>query len=177
MKRTQTTASRARLPGPVTSAANASVDIQLAASGDDIPDVATVREWVRQALDFAGVSGVLEVSVRVVDTDEMQVLNRRYRDRDRPTNVLSFPAGAVAGLPDGESGPLGDIVVCAAVVSREAAEQRKPVAEHWAHMLVHGTLHLLGYDHEQDGEAREMEALEVQILGAYGIPDPYGSPR
>lgn len=155
---------------------NASVDVQLAATGGDVPDVATVREWVQQALDGAGVSGDLEVSVRVVDEDEMQSLNRRYRERDRPTNVLSFPAGPIAGLPEGESGPLGDVVVCAAVVSAEAAAQQKPVADHWAHLLVHGTLHLLGYDHEHEDDAREMEALEVQILGLSGISDPYRSP-
>ena len=171
-----TATDRTRQPGPVTNAMNASVDVQLAATGDDIPDVAAVRDWVQKALDGAGVSGDLEVSVCVVDEDEMASLNRRYRERDRPTNVLSFPAGPLSGLPEGESGPLGDIVVCAAVVSAEAAAQRKPVAEHWAHLLVHGTLHLLGFDHEQDGDAREMEALEVEILASSGIPDPYRSP-
>lgn len=160
----------------MTIATNASVDVQLATSGDDIPDVATIRAWVRRAIEGAGVSGNLEVSVRVVDEAEMQALNRRYRDRDRPTNVLSFPAGPVAGLPDGAAGPLGDIVVCAAVVTDEAAEQGKPAGEHWAHMVVHGTLHLLGYDHEQDDEAREMEALEVRVLELSGISDPYRSP-
>ena len=163
-------------PAPMTPATQASVDVQVAATGDGIPDVATIRRWVRQAIDGAGASGRLEVSVRVVDTAEMQALNRQYRDRDRPTNVLSFPAGSVAGLPDGENGPLGDIVVCAPVVADEAAEQGKPPAEHWAHMLVHGTLHLLGYDHEDDGEALDMEALEARILGISGISNPYRSP-
>lgn len=153
-----------------------SVDVQFAVSGDDTPDAATIRDWICRAIDGAGVSRDLEVSVRIVDHDEMQALNRRYRDRNRATNVLSFPAGRVAGLPDGEPGPLGDVVVCAGVVSEEAAAQQKPVAEHWAHMIVHGTLHLLGYDHEDDDEARDMEALEASILGSSGIPDPYRSP-
>lgn len=157
-------------------ASGASVDVQLAASAADIPDVETIRQWVRHAIAGAGVTGELEVSVRVVDRDEMQMLNRRYRDREGTTNVLSFPAGPVAGLPDGENGPLGDIVVCAPVVSEEATQQRKPLSAHWAHLLVHGTLHLLGHDHEHDDEAREMEALEVRILALSGIPDPYRSP-
>lgn len=160
----------------MTADGNLNVDVQLAASGDDIPDAATIRKWIRLAVDSAGVSGDFEVSVRIVDHDEMEALNRRYRDRDRPTNVLSFPAGRLAGLPVDEPGPLGDIVVCAGVVSDEAAKQQKPVAEHWAHMLVHGTLHLLGYDHEAADEAREMEALEARILGSSGIKDPYRSP-
>ncbi len=167
---------RASKPLPVTPTTQASVDVQVAATGDGIPDVATIRRWVRQAIGGAGASGRLEVSVRVVDTAEMQALNRQYRDRDRPTNVLSFPAGLLAGLPDSEAGPLGDIVVCAAVVADEAAEQGKPLAEHWAHMLVHGTLHLLGYDHEGDDEARKMESLEARVLEMSGISNPYRSP-
>ncbi len=167
---------RASKPAHVTPAAAASVDVQVAATGDGIPDAATIRRWVRRTIVEAGETGELEVSVRVVDTAEMQALNRQYRDRDRPTNVLSFPAGPLAGMPDNETGPLGDIVVCAAVVASEAAEQQKPLAEHWAHMLVHGTLHLLGYDHEDDGEAEDMEALEIRILESSGISNPYRSP-
>lgn len=153
------------------------VDVQLGASGRDIPDSATIREWVQRAIDGAGVAGQMDVSVRVVDADEMQSLNRRYRGQDRATNVLSFPGGPVAGLPADEPKLLGDIVVCAAVVADEAGRQRKSVDEHWAHMLVHGTLHLLGYDHEHDDDAREMEALEATVLRSSGIPDPYRSPR
>ncbi|MDX1517972.1 MAG: rRNA maturation RNase YbeY [Woeseiaceae bacterium] len=160
----------------MTTAAHARVDVQVAATGDGIPDTATIRRWVRRALAEAGAAGEPEVSVRVVDKAEMQSLNRQYRDRDRPTNVLSFPAGPLAGLPAGEAGPLGDIVVCAAVVADEATEQHKPLAEHWAHMLVHGTLHLLGYDHEGTDEAEEMESLEARILELSGISNPYRSP-
>jgi len=105
----------------------------------------------------------------------MRGLNRDYRGKDKPTNVLSFPAGQVAGLPDAEPVPLGDIVVCADVVSDEAATQEKAPADHWAHMLVHGTLHLLGFDHEDETDAATMEALETRILAAGGVADPYGA--
>jgi probable rRNA maturation factor len=117
----------------------------------------------------------VEVSVRIVDAEEVRTLNREYRDKDRATNVLSFPAGPLAGLPDDAPILLGDIVVCASVVDSEAAEQGKDVADHWAHMLVHGTLHLLGFDHEDDTEAAAMEALETQVLTQHGLPDPYGA--
>jgi probable rRNA maturation factor len=113
------------------------------------------------------------VSVRVVDVDEMQTLNRDYRDKDKPTNVLSFPAGEIDGLPADEGSSLGDVVICAAIVRDEAAEQGKSLADHWGHMLVHGTLHLLGHDHLTDAEATEMEGLEVKILTSHGVADPY----
>jgi probable rRNA maturation factor len=116
-----------------------------------------------------------EVSVRVVDVEEMQTLNREYRDKDEPTNVLSFPAGEITGLPDDEGGVLGDVVICAAIVRAEAVEQKKALADHWRHMLVHGTLHLLGYDHMTDAEAAEMEGLEVRILTSLGVADPYNA--
>jgi probable rRNA maturation factor len=105
----------------------------------------------------------------------MRALNRDYRDKDKPTNVLSFPAGQVTGLPEAEPMPIGDIVVCADVVSNEAAEQGKAPPDHWAHMLVHGTLHLLGFDHEADAEAAAMETLESRILAEQGVADPYGA--
>ena len=103
----------------------------------------------------------------------MRALNRDYREQDKTTNVLSFPAGEIAGLPDDAPRALGDIVICAAVISDEAAEQGKELSAHWAHMLVHGTLHLLGYDHETDAEAAAMEGLETRILCQHGCPDPY----
>ena len=115
----------------------------------------------------------VEVSVRVVDEAEMQALNRDYRDQDKPTNVLAFPAGDAGFVPPGETPLLGDIVVCAGIVAREADEQGKPLEHHWGHMLVHGTLHLLGHDHATDSEAQAMEALERHILESLGIPDPY----
>lgn len=114
-----------------------------------------------------------ELSVRLVDKEEMRALNRDYRNKDKPTNVLSFPAGAMRGLPAEAGRVLGDIVICAPLVGDEAARQGKALGDHWAHMLVHGTLHLLGYDHDSDTEAVEMEALETQILTSNGLKDPY----
>lgn len=149
------------------------VDVQRAAGEDSTPDNAFVAEWVTRAVEAARGTGDSEVSVRIVDAGEIQALNRDYRGRDKPTNVLSFPAGDVAGLPDDEPAPLGDIVVCASVVRDESAAQGKTTRDHWAHMLVHGALHLLGYDHESEAEADAMEALETTILAAHGIGDPY----
>lgn len=150
------------------------VDVQNATDDDTAPETAEVESWVARTVSVAGVDGHLEVSVRIVDASEIHALNREYRGKDKPTNVLSFPAGEVAGLPPDVPRLLGDIVICAEVVRTEAAEQGKDVANHWAHMLVHGTLHLLGHDHETDAEAVEMEALEARVLSHFGVPDPYG---
>ncbi len=151
------------------------VDVQLACDDPDTPDAESIREWVVSAIAAAEVTakGGLEVSVRVVDVDEMQTLNREYRDKDKPTNVLSFPAGEIDGLPADEGSLLGDVVICAAIVRDEAEEQGKTLADHWGHMLVHGTLHLLGHDHMTAAEATEMEGLEVRILTSRGVADPY----
>lgn len=111
-----------------------------------------------------------EAALRIVDTSEMQQLNAQYRDQDRPTNVLSFPADLPA---DVTLDLLGDIVICAPVVQEEAAIQGKPLAAHWDHMLIHGMLHLLGFDHESDAEATHMELLETQALATLGWPCPY----
>ena len=108
--------------------------------------------------------------MRVVAPAESKRLNRSYRGKDRPTNVLSFPASAAEREL---ASALGDVVICAAVVAREAREQGKPLTAHWAHMVVHGTLHLLGYDHVKVREATRMEQLETAILGGLGYEDPY----
>ncbi|NNC78330.1 MAG: rRNA maturation RNase YbeY [Woeseiaceae bacterium] len=147
--------------------------MEIAVNGDDIPDVGEIRQWVQAALAGADAGGNFDVAVRVIDSSEMQQLNRRYRQQDKSTNVLSFPAGNVAGLPDGARRSLGDIAVCADLVREEALQQGKAIADHWAHMLVHGSLHLLGYDHETGEEARDMESLEIRILESGGISDPY----
>lgn len=152
------------------------VDVFKACDDDTVPAADTVKGWVVLAANAAGSLDDVEVSVRIVDADESRVLNREYRGQDKPTNVLSFPAGRIAGLPDNVPVQLGDIVICASVVSNEASEQDKTVADHWAHMIVHGTLHLLGYDHESDAEAAEMEALEKRILATNGLTDPYLAP-
>ncbi len=132
---------------------------------------AQIREWVGLAL-----SGVVtgEVTVRVIDEAESAALNGGYRGRQGPTNVLSFPAET--SWPDLPDQPAGDIAVCAPVLAREAAEQGKALAAHWAHIMIHGALHLAGYDHETVAEAEVMEARERELLAALGIADPYREP-
>ena len=135
-----------------------------------IPSPVSFRRWVEATLAGARRRRASELSIRIVGTREGRTLNRSYRDKDYATNVLSFPVD----LPPGVRLPLlGDIAVCAPVVRREAAEQGKPLAHHWAHMTVHGVLHLLGYDHIEDAEAEAMEALETRILAGLGIANPY----
>jgi probable rRNA maturation factor len=150
-------------------------DVQVACDDPDIPAVTDIQTWITAAIETSGrqPAGDVDVAVRVVDEEEIQTLNRLYRDKDKTTNVLSFPAGNIDGLPAEVGVQLGDVVVCAAVVAAEAEEQRKAVKDHWAHMIVHGTLHLLGFDHENDAEAIEMEALEGQILASQNVTDPY----
>jgi len=158
------------------STASVSIEVQIAGDVNASPPAAVIESWIRQALAALGVTDPLEVSLRVVDEAESRELNRRYRGKDRPTNVLSFPAGG-DGLswPPGMERPLGDIVICGPVVDREAREQGKERDAHWAHLLVHGTLHLLGYDHEEVAAAEEMEALETRILAGGGVGDPYAA--
>ena len=147
------------------------IDVQIADETAGVPDAGWLAGWVRAALSAEDGA----VTVRVVDPAEIQALNRDYRDADKPTNVLSFPAGPIEGLPPEESVPLGDIVICADVVMAEAQEQGKAPEDHWAHMLVHGTLHLLGFDHMTEAEASEMEQLEIRILATGGVGNPYVS--
>jgi probable rRNA maturation factor len=135
-----------------------------------LPAPASFRQWVAAALRGARRRKPAEVAIRIVGANEGQALNRDYRGKDYATNVLSFPAE----LPPGVDLPLiGDLAICAPVVAREAAEQGKKPRDHWAHLTVHGTLHLLGYDHIEDAEAEAMEALETRILAGLGITDPY----
>jgi len=151
------------------------VDVQNACDDDTVPGAPTIKSWIESAVAAAGIAVDTEVSVRVVSPEEILALNSGYRGKDKPTNVLSFPVGEVAGLPDDMPQPLGDIVVCAGVVRDEARQQGKDIADHWAHMLVHGTLHLLGFDHESDSDAADMEALESRILSDRGLANPYGA--
>ncbi len=134
------------------------------------PDAAEIRRWVAAALAAEGRDGDAELTVRIVDEAEITELNRRYRGKDRPTNVLSFPFEAP---PEVETDLLGDLVIAAPVVRREAVAQGKAETAHWAHLVVHGTLHLLGHDHQTEAEAERMEAREVAILAGLGFPDPY----
>jgi len=157
------------------------LELQIAGNADGLPAESEIQEWLEQALLVASPDGMCnrEIVVRVVDEAESRDLNRRYRRKDRATNVLAFPAAGPGEFPAttgiGETA-LGDLVLCGPVIAREAAEQCKDVAAHWGHMLVHGTLHLLGYGHGTDDEAARMESLETRILAARGVADPY-APR
>jgi probable rRNA maturation factor len=149
------------------------LDLQLAcADGNNLPAETDFQRWLEAAvMPFQPES---EVTIRLVDEAESNELNLTYRGKDKPTNVLSFPFEAPPGI---ELPLLGDLIICRQVVEQEAAEQGKTVEAHWAHMVVHGTLHLLGYDHIEDEEAEEMEALETEIILALGYPDPYISEK
>ena len=149
------------------------VDVQFATEDGSVPDSQDITTWVDRAAVAAAYTEETEISVRVVDAVEMRTLNKSFRDQDKATNVLSFPAGEIDGLPSDSRMPLGDIVICAAVVKNEAVEQGKSLFDHWAHMMVHGTLHLLGFDHLKDDDAAAMESLEIQILGDHGVANPY----
>ena len=129
--------------------------------------------WLTLAAAETAASG--EVVVRVVDEEAMRALNRDYRQKDYPTNVLAFPAALaeMPGLPADDAALLGDVIICAPVVQREALEQSKTPADHWAHLLIHGVLHLLGFDHETPADAERMEALEAKILQCRGLQNPY----
>ncbi len=159
------------------------VAVQLTTRRPWVPGAVTLRRWARAA--HAG--GLASLSarklrmhesvakgaaacVRVVGSAESRRLDREYRGKDQPTNVLSFPSSPEERVA---TGILGDLVICAPVVAREAREQGKTLRAHWAHMVVHGTLHLLDYDHESARDARTMEALEVEILRGLGFHDPY----
>jgi probable rRNA maturation factor len=149
------------------------VDIQLADSSARTPDAQRIRGWVAAVFTTLGRSP-LALTVRVIDEEEMAKLNRRYRGRNQSTNVLSFPIGPLPGM---HTDLLGDIVVCGPVVDREAAIQHKSPMGHWAHMVVHGLLHLFGYNHESDQDAIVMEALEKSVLEGLGYSDPYQGER
>ncbi|ODU48187.1 rRNA maturation RNase YbeY [uncultured Aquimonas sp.] len=144
------------------------IDISYGLSRAGLPAAATLRAYAEAALAGRREDG--ELSVRIVDADEGRALNRDYRDKDYATNVLSFPAELPPGVP---LPILGDLVLCAPVVAREAEEQGKPLKHHYAHMLVHGVLHLLGHDHMDEAEAEAMETIEREVLAGLGIPDPY----
>lgn len=145
------------------------VTVQNASRVAEVPRAAELRKWVRCAL-ADGVRG--ELTVRIVDESEIAALNSRYRGKKGPTNVLSFRADSPPAADD-ELLPFGDVMICASVVEREAREQGKLPAAHWAHMAVHGALHLQGYDHETARDAEVMEARERALLAKLGFPDPY----
>lgn len=144
------------------------VDIQVACTSEDPPDEDSIRRWVDAAIRDERKSA--ELSVRIVENDESQALNEQYRDANGPTNVLSFPFEAQIPKP---IDLIGDLVICAPVVATEAKQQHKDLEAHWAHMTVHGVLHLLGYTHNNDQDALIMESLETEILQGLGYPPPY----
>lgn len=144
------------------------VDIQQISKNTEIPEPNQIKQWIDGAL--LPQHDDVELTVRIVDIAESQSLNKQYRNKDKPTNVLSFPFE----VPDGiELNLLGDLVICADIVSKEAKAQHKTVQAHWAHMLVHGCLHLLGYDHINNDDAEHMETLEIDILAKLGFNNPY----
>ncbi|ANE54386.1 rRNA maturation RNase YbeY [Methylomonas sp. DH-1] len=143
------------------------IDLQIATESA-YPAAEQFQTWVDAALsDFQRDS---EVTIRLVDTAESAELNSQYRHKSGPTNILSFPFEAPPGV---ELDLLGDLVICAPVLAREAAEQGKLPEHHWAHITVHGVLHLLGYDHIEEQDAEQMEALEIDILSRLNIANPY----
>ncbi len=144
--------------------------MQNASASRRVPAKAVVKRWAAAALE--GRRKQPRLSLRIVDGAESADLNERYRGKAGPTNVLSFPFEPPPGLPDPQPF-IGDLAICAPVVEREAVEQGKSLEAHWAHMVVHGILHLLGHDHLDEGEAQEMEALETRILQELGFPAPY----
>jgi len=152
---------------------NVILDLQLACENEQgLPPESDFQRWLEAVLpQFQPES---EVTIRLVDEAESRELNHTYRSKDKPTNVLSFPFEAPPGI---ELPLLGDLIICRQVVEQEAAEQEKALEAHWAHMVIHGSLHLLGYDHIEDEEAEEMESLETEIMLALGYPDPYISEK
>ncbi len=146
----------------------ADIAVQFATDDTDLPGKKSLITWAESALfnrkDDA------EMTIRIVDEEESQSLNTQWRNIEKPTNVLSFPAGEIN---EHISTLLGDLVICAPVVKREAKEQKKSSEAHWAQMVIHGTLHLLGYDHINEKDANEMESLETSILKTLDFPDPY----
>ncbi|MEZ9697546.1 rRNA maturation RNase YbeY [Vibrio sp. 10N.261.46.E12] len=145
------------------------LDLQLAVENEQgLPTEQDIQLWLDKTIPQFQKNA--ELTIRIVDTEESHQLNHEYRGKDKPTNVLSFPFEAPPGI---EIDLLGDLIICRQVVEKEAEEQSKLLLAHWAHMVVHGSLHLLGYDHIEDDEAEEMESLETEIMQAMGFEDPY----
>jgi probable rRNA maturation factor len=151
------------------------IDVQLVTDETPVPDGADFEAWVGAAMLAAGCRRDGELAIRLVGVDEGSQLNQDWRDKPGPTNVLAFPPPdlAAAGLPDDLPVEFGDLVICLPVVVREAAAQRKAPLAHLAHLVVHGTLHLLGHTHDAEADTARMEGLETAVLAALGFPDPY----
>lgn len=145
------------------------IDLQVASAATGLPSIKQLREWADAACEYCECDDK-SLTVRITDDEESAELNSRYRDRQGPTNVLSFPFEDPPGV---QAGILGDLVICAPVVQREATEQRKTPEAHWAHIMIHGLLHLCGYDHIDASDAEIMESLETDIITGLGFPPPY----
>lgn len=162
------------------------VEVQVAvdeAAHEWLPGAEAIQGWASAAIKQAGVDesalksekqSEKQMTVRIVEVDEITQLNEQYRQKTGATNVLSFPFEWPPEVPEeARDGSLGDLVICAAVVEQEAKAQHKSLEVHWAHMMVHGTFHLLGYDHLSDDEAQQMEAQEIIVLNSFGYANPY----
>jgi len=157
------------------------VDLQIASQSKQLPSLAQLEKWAQLAIQTSDAD--TEITIRMVDDEESHELNLQYRGKDKPTNVLSFPfeqphfddpdLAAEMAAELGDVQYLGDLVVNAHLVAQEAAQQHKTVIDHWAHLIIHGTLHLQGFDHTEDNEAQVMEALEGRILATLNIANPY----
>ncbi len=149
---------------------NAIVDLQLAMENIEAPDREFCEQVVSQVLQTLNITEPKECTIRIVDEKESAELNAQFRNKDKPTNVLSFPFESPVAM---DIGLLGDIVICAPVVVSESKQQNKSENMHWTHLITHGCLHLLDYDHQNEAEAEEMENLERTVLNKLGFTDPY----
>ncbi|MBU2881791.1 rRNA maturation RNase YbeY [Psychrosphaera sp. B3R10] len=148
------------------------LDLQVATTDKHIPTEQQCNDWVAELLPAFQEHS--ELTIRIVDSAESQQLNCQYRGKDKPTNVLSFPAEIPDYVsPEMDFPLLGDLIICAQVVNQEFVEQNKTFEAHWCHMIIHGCLHLLGYDHINDAEAEEMESIEIEFLQKMGFTNPY----
>ncbi len=148
------------------------IEVQYACEADYLPTKTELLQWLQSVMVFITIPANSELVIRLVSTDEIQQLNHQYRQQPKPTNVLSFPM-EMPDYIDAESNYLGDIVICAEIISKESQQQQKLALAHWAHITIHGLLHLLGYDHQSTEDANVMENLEIQALKQLGYPNPY----
>lgn len=146
------------------------LDLQLASKHESIPEANTFERWIKTSLDFCSKKHDVELTIRIVDEKEISQLNQKYRNKNKSTNVLSFCSKLPDDIP---INLLGDVIICPQVLVKEAQQQEKSLDAHWCHLTVHGILHLLGFDHQEESEADIMETKEINILKALGFNNPY----